>query len=879
MKARRDPRPPRWAQRLLNWYCRPELAEDLEGDLNEMFSHNWRVLGPFRAKLIYWLDVIKFCRPYTIKRPEPSKLLPNMIMLSSYFKSATRNIARSKLFSAINIIGLSVGMSVGLLLIAMLTDLLSYDRFHEKRDRIYRVTSQLQRNGDRSSGHMATTSLLAGKEIKESLTGVEDVAVIHRGFMGDITYEEKVVPFGGLMADDSFFNIFSFRLLEGNSRTALREPFSIVLTETLARKLFGGENAMGKSVSIWGRDFSVTGIVQDPARFSHMRFDALGSLSTRTITEKDNAYETMWENIWNAYAYVLLPPNASAESLQQRLDEICQRKANAVASGYVQLSLQPMREIVIGQNLGNQIGPYMGSTVVWVFSAMTLVVILSACFNYTNLSTARSFRRLKEVGIRKTMGAVKRNLLVQFVTESVVIAFLALIFAVGIFVIIRPHFISMEYSLQEMLVMDLSPKLIGLFILFALLVGIAAGFFPALFLSRLNAVSLFKGGWTRPPFRKITGRKILVVFQFVISIMFISGTVVIYDQYKHFLSYDLGYNTQNILNIRLGDNNADALRDELAKLPEVAGQSQSQLVMSIGNYFSTIMKNPADPSDSAQVYYNRVDENFLVLHDFKLIAGRNFNPKSPHDTLEREVIVSAGVLRRFNIGADDPWKAIGMTVNVDHTDLQIVGVVEDFQYGQANNSTTKEVVFRQLLPEYARYLNVKLVTNDLRSTYEKVEQIWSTFDPNHPLQAKFLDDQLEESFRGFSASVKAGGFIAILVVCIASLGLLGMVIYTAEIRLREMSIRKVFGASEARILYQLARGFIVLLGTAIAIAVPLTFLFFDRILLPEVANHAPLTWFEMVSGAGVVLTLAATMILSQTLKVARSKPAEVLRTE
>jgi putative ABC transport system permease protein len=738
MKARREPQPPRWAQRLLGWYCRPEIAEDLEGDLNEMFDRNYHERGPFRAKLIYCIDVIKFCRWYTVKRPDPVTLFPNTIMLGSYFKSATRNIARSKLFSAINIIGLSVGMSVGLLLIAMLTDLLSYDRFHENRDRIYRVISQFQRQGDGSSSYLATTSLVAAREIKEALTGIEDVAVIHRGFIGDISYGDKVVPVGGLMADESFFNVFSFKLLQGNPKTVLKEPFSVVLTEATARKLFGDENALGKSVSFWGRDFSVTGIVQDPPKFSHMHFDLLGSLSTRTITEKDNAYESLWDNIWNAYAYVLLPPNSNPEPLQQRLDEICQRQAKAVGNGYIQLGLQPMKDIVIGRNLSNQIGPYMGSTVVWVFSAMTLVVILSACFNYTNLSIARSFRRLKEVGIRKTIGAVKGNLLVQFVTESVVIALLALIFAVGIFIIVRPHFISMEYSLQEMLVMDLSPQLIGLFILFGLFVGIAAGFFPALFFSRLSAVSLFKGGAIRPPLRGITARKILVVFQFVISIMFISGTVVIYDQYKHFLSYDLGYNTENILNIRLSDNQADRLKNELSKLPEVAGQSQSQLVMSVGSYFYTFMKNPSDPGDSAQVYYNRVDENFLPLHDFKLIAGRNFNPKSPEDSTEREVIVSSSVLRRFNLGAEDPSKAIGAVVNIDHTDLQIVGVVEDFHYGRVNNATNKEVVFRQLMPEEAKYLNVKFVTNDLRGTYEKVEQIWSALDPNHPLEAKFL---------------------------------------------------------------------------------------------------------------------------------------------
>lgn len=879
MNPRREPQPPRWAQRLLAWYCRPEILEDLQGDLNEVFKRHCVARGPFRAKLIYCLDVIKFCRPYTIRTPETVNFITNWIMIGSYFTSATRNIGRNKLFSAINIIGLSVAMSVGLLLIGMLTDVLSYDRFHENRNRIYRVISQFQRMGDKSAGYTATTSPVAAREVRETLTGIEDVAIVHRGFVGDVTYQSKVVPMAGLMTDQSFFRVFSFSLLEGNPAAALNEPFSIVLTETFARKLLGGENAMGKTVSFRDRDYLVTGIVQDPPVFSHMSFDALGSLSTRAITEKDNTYEGLWENIWNAYAYVLLPANSNPELLQKNLDEIGQRHAEAVANGYIQLGLQPMKDIVIGRNLSNQIGPYMGSTVVWVFSAMTFIVILSACFNYTNLSVARSFRRLKEVGIRKTIGAMKGHLLFQFITESVVIAMLALVFAVGLFVIIRPHFIGMESSLQEMLVMDLSPLLIGLFVLFSVIVGVSAGFFPALFFARMNAAHIFKGGTGRPPFRGITVRKILVVFQFVISIAFISGTVILYDQYKHFLAYDLGYSTENILNIRLADNKPEVLKNELAKLPEVVEISESQLVMSVGNYYTTNMTNPADPQDSAGVYYNRVDENFLALHDLNLIAGRTFNQKSPDDKTEREVIVSVGVLRRFNIAEDDPAKAIGVVVNVDHIDLQIVGVIEDFHYGRVNDRDTREVVLRQALPGDADYLNVKLASGDLRSTYGKIESTWKSFDTVHPFQAKFLDDQLEEAFRGFSASVKVGGFIAFLVVGIAALGLLGMVIYTAETRLREMSIRKVFGASEAGILYRLARGFILLLGVAIAIALPIVFFFFDNILLPEVANHAPLKWLDMLSGVGVILALATFMIVSQTIKVARSKPADVLRTE
>jgi putative ABC transport system permease protein len=878
--------PPRWAQRFLEWYCRPELVEDLEGDLNEYFARNVERKGALRARIIYVIDVIKFFRPYTIRKLETW----DMNLVINHFKTSGRNIMRNGLFSVINIVGLAVSMCVGLLMIAMMTDLVSYDSFHANYDRIYRVASQYEYNGE-ASNYMATSSLKLAKTIRETFTGVEKVTALRRGFDSDVTFGDKTIPLRGLWADQHLFDVFSFELVSGDVGTALREPFTVLLTEEAALKVFGHVDVVGKIVTIGsaananalGREYTITGVMKDIPKLSHIQFSMLGSMATREITEKDNEYEMSWVDLWNTWTYVLLPDNKDALSnFQQNLAATAGREDKAIPHTRIRFYAQPLGEVITGKgpdgrSLGNPIGPSLGREILWILGGLSFVVVLSAGLNYTNLSIARSFRRTREIGIRKTVGARRVDIVSQFLVESLIISLCALVVAFGLFLFVKPMLLNLHYALQQTFRLELSPILIGEFFLFAIIVGLLAGLFPALFFASVNAMQVFRNLSAIPILKGLTMRKVLIAFQYCISVIAITATLIIHKQYKHLVNFDLGFTTSNVLNVRLQGNNADVLATRLSQLPEVQSISRSSLVTSIGWFAGVLAKNPNDPLDSIGVPYIGIDENYLPLHNHQFLAGENFKPKTG-DASETEVIVSESLLKRFNIGAGDPKAAIGSVVEIGGNPLTIVGVVRDFKYTAANDAGGKEAVLRYL-PREASYLNLKVQSTDIGETMAKIESIWKEIDNVHQLEARFYNEQIEAAFQGLSASMKIGSFLTILIVSIASIGLLGMVVYSTETRLREVSIRKVFGASEMRLLVTLSGGFLWLIAIAVAIGIPLTYFVFTRVILPEMTNHAQLGLFEMSAGVLVVALLAFAMIGLQTVRVARLNPADVLKVE
>jgi putative ABC transport system permease protein len=870
--------PPTWAAKLLVWYCKPELLEDLQGDLNEYFQRNIKSEGVRKAKLIYILDVFKFFRLYTVRKPEFVNLLINFFMIGSYIKTSGRSIVRNKLFSAINIFGLAISMSVGLVLIGTMSDIQSYDKFHKNYDNIYRVISRYEYLGDKGSNFMATTSLKAAKALQATFSAPEAVAILRRDFNGDIKYGEKIIPLNGYWANPDLFKVFSFELVKGNAATALIEPFSIVITQESAQKLFGNEDALGKIITYNNnRQYTISGILKDIPEFSHIQFDMLCSLSTREVTEKDSKDELTWDQIWNTWVYVLFPPDTDLKNFKANLDQLSTAEDRSVKNTHIELALQPMNNIMVSDNMGNQMGPVLGITLLWVFGGLSFVVILSACFNYTNLSVARSLKRSREVGIRKVIGAMRGHVMAQFVVEAIIISLCSLALAMLGFFILRPHFLSIEPEIQKMFTLQLSPLVIVYFILFAVMVGIAAGLFPSLFFANVQALKVLKNTSSFQGLNKITGRKVLIVIQYCISIILVCASIGVYRQYQHFVSFDLGFNTENILNIELQGNKASILKKEISELSEVKAISQSLMVTSVGNYYGTNIKYHGSPNDSSGVGYNSIDENYMPLHGHQLIAGRNFITK-PDSAKESEVIVNQQVLKRYNIGEQNPEKALGDVLRIDGQNLTIIGVMKDFQYGRANNQTSKEIVFRYK-PADSRVMNVKIKSGDLLATHAKIEAIWKKVDSIHPFEAHFYNEQIEEAFAGLKATIKLAGFLAFLAICIASLGLLGMVVFTTEIRLKEISIRKVMGASEASLIYILGKGFILLLLIASLIGLPIIILFFEEVVFPKTANHAPLNILEMVIGVLTILGLALIMIGSQTLKVARSNPAEVLKAE
>lgn len=805
-------------------------------------------------------------------------------MIGSYLKTSGRNLMRNKLFSAINMVGLAISMSVGLLLIAFVLDLRSYDRFNKQGDRIYRITNAVTSNGVQN-GKLGTTSIKTGKLIREKMTGIDEVAILRSDFSQDAKVGDNIVPIKGFWAEPSLFRIFTFPMLEGNPATALNDPYSIVLTETAARKLFGNESALGKAIRFDTLDYQVTGVMRDVPFFSHLNFEALVSFSTAEKINKDDHRFESWASMYSNYVYLLLPENADKVSIQSQLDAIAREENRAEERTKIQLELLPLYEIVVGEELHRPMGPagpHMPPVVVWILGGLALVVILSACFNYSNLSMARALRRFKEVGLRKAIGAGKSQIRQQFLAEAIIISLAALLLSFLIFLALRPQLINIAPEMQRMVKLELTPAMVVAFIVFSIAVGVMAGFMPAIFFSKVSAINALRNVSPVKVFEHVIVRRALVVIQYTVTLIFITATAVGYVQYKNILAFDLGFKTEHILNINMQDNNPEAFLKELGEMPEITGLSRSLIITSVGNAWGGYMKYK-DSRDSVLVLTNHVDENYLPLHEHKLAAGGNFRARPTTADAATEVIVNQQVLKRLNIGGGDPGKAIGEEItfssfHVHGRKMTIVGVMNDFHYGKVDN-LLEPVAFMFWTPGDRAVINAKIQSTDMPGTLAKIESAWKKIDRVHPLQAKFYDEAIEEAYSEFSAMIKIMGFLSFLAISIASMGLFGMVVFTTETRLKEISIRKIMGATATNLVLLLSRDFLLLLAASALVALPATYVFFEKVVLTNFPYHTPVQIVELFVGFLMVLFIAILMIGSQTLKAARSNPAEVLKSE
>lgn len=805
-------------------------------------------------------------------------------MIGSHIRTSVRSIARNKLFSTINIVGLAVGMSVGLLLIAFMHDLLSYDRFNENGSRIYRITSEAKFNQGYTD-KFATTSVKIGRLIKEKVPGVEETTMIRTDFSGDANINGNVVPFTAMYAEPSMLRVFTLPMLKGNAATALKEPYSVVLTETSAKKLFGAEDAFGKTVQIGNLDYQITGITKDVPFFSHLQFESLISLSTIEPKLSKDLDLLRWGNVYQRnYVYLMLPENSNVSDIQAQIDAICNEENKVDDKSRVHLKLLPLYDIMLGENLTYSIGPVMPGIVLWIVGGLALVVILSACFNYTNLSIARSMRRYKEIGLRKVIGAGKNQVRTQFLAEAVIVSLAALLISFGMFLVLRPQFIGIAPELLKMVKLELTAPMLFTFVAFAMVVGLAAGILPAVFFAKVSIIHALKDVSSVKIFKGLSFRRALVVVQYTLTLIFITSTIIGFTQYKKILAFDLGFNTENILNISLQKNKPDALINKLKAMPEVTGVSQSRLLTSVGNIWGGFIKYEG-VRDSALVFLNIVDENYIPLHDYKLIAGQNFITRPVTKEAATEIIVNEKTLRQFNIANGNPEKAIGEEILLNNKKLTIVGVMKDFHYGKLD-SNINPVVFTYLTPDAFLtkdgrdgLVNIRVNTSDPSATMTRINEIWKSVDPVHPLEAQFYDDSIEEAYSELSAMIKVIGFLSFIAISIASLGLLGMVVYTTETRLKEISVRKVMGATSGNLVLLLSRGFAILLGVSALIALPITYLFFEKVVLRRFPYHDPVGMLELFGGLVAVLAIAFIMIGSQTVKAAQTNPAETLKCE
>ena len=860
--------PPKWANKLLEWYCREDLLEDLQGDLFEYYDRNLE-RGQRIANLIFILDVFKFFRSYTFKKLKNKYKMNSYMLFKNYFKTSIRSLARNKLFSFINIIGLAISMSVGLIVITMIVESRGFDQFHINGHQIYRVISH-RVDGRGMEMHMASTSHFMSEKLND-VEGYQYKATIHNQFGGDASTGSKELVVSGLWASKDFFNVFTFPLIQGNPNTALEDPNSIVLTETTAKKLYGDEDPMGKIITINKVEFLIKGIAKDVPKNSHFNFEALGSYQTLVNQNKNDSQWLTSTNMWENYIYMIIPDHNGIEQVNRGLEHICKAENQIIDPINISASLQPLSDIFTGTVLGNQLGPTLPTMAAVIFTILPLIILLTACFNYTNLSIARSLRRSTEVGIRRVIGATRANIFAQFVVESVIIALLALIVSGLLYIPLRSQFLIMLEG--DGLGLSINALTIIAFILFAIFTGILASIIPAATLSKFQAVTVLRGSSGVKLFKGMSLRKFLLVAQFSISTILILVTIILNKQYYHATSYDLGFSTEQILNVELQGNNRKLMAMTLSSIPEVQSISSSRNIVHSSSKNFTYGKYD-DPMDSAEVHLNAVDENYIPLHNFKFLAGENF-PSRPDSTGEQYVIVNEKLLARF--GIEEPLESLGKKIEMEGLKLAIRGVVKDFNHSTIE-SPIEPFAFRYQ-PQDSRYLNLKVSTDDYSSVIDKLEAAWRTVDELHPFSATFYEDHIEQTYIMFEMLIKIVGFLALLAISIASMGLFGMSVYAVETKIKEISIRKVMGASAIKLVYILSKDYIWLLIIASFIAAPLTFILVNEIILPEFAYLAPMTLWDILGGLLIVFTIGLVMISFQTYRAAQTNPADTLRNE
>ncbi|MBK5278327.1 MAG: ABC transporter permease [Bacteroidia bacterium] len=803
-------------------------------------------------------------------------------MLKSMIITAFRNIFRNRSFSLINLVGLSVSMSLGMLIILIVKEQYTFDNFHRDVDRIYRVNTMALRTGGGGEPY-ASTPLPIGQVLKDDYSFTESVVRVNRSLRGDAVYGNVNVPLQGLMVDPSFLEVFSFPLEKGNPSTVLTEPNSLVLTQEAAEKIFGKKEPLGQTMTLKGfGEFVVTGVLQKFNGKTHFEFEALASLTALPKFEADGVVSASlenWNNYYRNYVYFKLRDGRSTDEVEKALAEISKKqyaglKLETRDRGY-EFYLHPLTKITPGPELSNQMGNGLPEMVGIFMSVLAAIVMIMACFNYTNLMIAKSLSRAREIGVRKVVGAQRWQVFMQFIGETIVFSLVALVFSYLLLQFLKPAFMQLHITQEFSVNPQEDMSLYGIFLFFAVAVGIVAGLLPAAYLSAFRPAKVLKDAGNLKIYSKLTFRKVLMVVQFTLSIVFVIVVMVIYRQIDFMVSTDYGINDKNILNVRLQGTEFQQLANELAKVPgvlQVGGISHALGTWADGSsdYKRSLQEEPFVMREFI------ADENYLVNIEVKFLAGGNFD----HGTLsdrEKHIILNEQALKLF--GFADPVSAIGQSVYVNDSIMLVVkGVVKDFNF-RPLNYTIGPLAFRYV-PSQLTILSAAILPSQCENVLAALGPIWKKLDPIHPLEYKMMEEEIDQAYvdAGFTDILAIIGYITFLAICLACLGMLGMAMYASETRVKEIGVRKVMGASVSNIAVLLSRSFLMMIGVAIVIGTPIS-LFMSRLFLDNYAYKTEITPGLVFIGISVIVVLGMITICSQTVRAAVSNPVKSLRYE
>ena len=794
-------------------------------------------------------------------------------MIKNLLLVALRNFKRDKSYSLLNILGLTIGITFSLFLIFYIKDELSYDRYNEKASRIYRINSHIK-EADKDTMRWAVTPFpmapaLANDypEVEEAVRFISNGKVMYKN--GDLRiYEDKV-----FVADSNLFRVFTHKFIAGNPLTALKDPKSMVLTRSVAKKFFGNTNCIGKSLENASGDvYKITGVIEDVPKNSHILFNVLISRSSLPAD---------FANSWGSfgfYTYVLLKPNTSPGTLEKKMVPMYDKYLASIFAQYnikMRFGVQPITTIHLHSDMANEPEELGSMSYIYIFSAVAFFMLLIACINYMNLTTARSARRAKEIGIRKVTGSSKLQLVSQFLIESTLTAIFALVLSLGLIALLLPTFntLSGKFISFETLV---KPDTIMMILAVILFVGVVGGSYPAFYLSKFNPVSVLKGSLSKGS-SNVALRRILVVVQFSISMIMLICTWIVYDQLKYLRNKDMGFNKDQVLVANANSNNDIrskilAFKNEMRSDPQILAVSTSQAVPGNGVNFNLFTIESKNGWVDKGVDCYAVDEDYFKTLGMKIVKGRNFTGLS--DTL-RSIIVNENMVKEFGWAENEIGKRIKFPGDTSGNYFEVVGVVKDFNQKSLYNPITPLILF------YApnnNSIQLKLNAGKVTATIAGIEGKWKAAFPELPFQYTFLDQDFNSQYAADQKRGKIFTAFSISTILITCLGLLGLIAFTTQQRQKEISIRKVMGANTGQLVPLMTRNFVLLVGLSCLIAFPVAWYFMDK-WLKIFPYNTGLSVAPFILSAIVVLFITIATVIFHTLKAALANPVKSLRTE
>lgn len=800
-------------------------------------------------------------------------------MVKSYLRIAIRSLLKNKVYAFLNIFGLTVGITCSLLIFLYVQDELTYDQHHSKADNIVRASCEYFLPNDGGTEKWAQISGMVAQYM------VKDYPEILSSVRFQKSTNQVIEKPGGTQrfyqnitwADSNVFQLFDFPLVEGNPETALLQPYTVVISEQAAIRYFGKTDVVGQSLRFPDNDYElkITGVLDEIPTNSHLKFDLLGSYETLRAT---NRIARSWWG-FNAHTYLETVPGTDVKALEAKLKRI---SANYIldqetGSGYRQeYMLIPFKDIHLRSGMRAEYEANGNASYVYIFSFVGIFILLIACINFMNLATARSVNRAKEVGVRKVVGAYRKHLIGQFLSESVFMAFVALVLSVGLVLLTLPTLNS--FTGKMMAFNPFENSLLGLaLIIITVFVGVLSGSYPAFVLSAFKPTQTLKGSF-KTSAKGAVLRKGLVVLQFLISISLIISTLVVFNQLSYMRDLELGFEKERMIFIpsRFGSGTAEnfqVLKDRLEQFPEINGVSLSSRVPGKEMANNVVRLGWDQSADWSDMRFITVDYDFIGVYDLELVAGRGFDRSFGTDENEGFILNEAGVNR---LGFASAEEAIGKQLAWRQRQGRVIGVLKDFYFMSVQNAI--EPFIMPMQQGTAGYLSARVETADFDQVIKRVESAYREIMPDRIFEYSFLNEDFDQQYQSEESFSSVFTFFAIIAILIACLGLYGLAAYTAQQKVKEIGIRKVLGATEVGVVVLLSRDFVKLVIFSFIIAAPLSYFLMDS-WLKEFAERINISAGVFFMAAGISLFIAVVTVSYQSVRAAIANPIKSLRYE